>query len=152
MSAFAYTTELTTGATADPATASARNAETLRMTALKDWRYDFDARDIVIPRELVEGIDAVLQRVMIRVRFVMGEWFLDTRLGVPYFQRVLVASPDLRAIQVLFERVFLSVPEVRAVVGVRLTLDRTIRRLRVDGFTLVLGDGTKVRTSAPFIL
>lgn len=152
MAAFAYTLAPTLGPTSDPLVAVERDTQSLRLRAQKDWLYDFETGDIVIPRQLVTGVDAIVQRAMIRVRFVLGEWFLDTRLGVPYLQRVLVSSPNLAAIQQLFTAVFLSVPYIDRVEGMKLTLDKARRRLRVDGFTLILSDGSRIIVAKPFIV
>jgi hypothetical protein len=43
-----------------------------------------------------------------KFRFVKGEWFLDTRLGVPYFDLVFVKNPNVLLIRQLFRTVILS--------------------------------------------
>lgn len=49
------------------------------------------------------------QKIRDRFALVLGEWFLDTRLGVPYVDLVFVKSPDLELIRRMFRRVILSV-------------------------------------------
>lgn len=44
--------------------------------------------------------------------FFKGEWFLDTRQGVPYFQYVFVTNPNLQIISTIFDRVARSAPGV----------------------------------------
>lgn len=34
-------------------------------------------------------VDVVAQRLTIRLRTFLGEWFLNTQYGVPYFERIL---------------------------------------------------------------
>ena len=82
-----------------------------------------------------------------------GEWFRDQRVGVPYFQYVLVSNPDLGVIGNLFEEVALSAPGVSSVQGVQLdftprtrSLLATITAQTDEGVVLVGGPGT------PFIV
>jgi hypothetical protein len=49
-----------------------------------------------------------------------GEWFYDTRQGVPYFQYVFVARPNLNLIATIFDRVIRSAPGVAGVESISL--------------------------------
>lgn len=44
---------------------------------------------------IVDGIEAIAQDVTARLRFFLGEWFLDTRVGIPFYQRILVKNPSM---------------------------------------------------------
>lgn len=48
---------------------------------------------------LIDGRQEIRQRLIHNLKTFLGEWFLDTTLGVPYFQIVFVkgASPALIA-------------------------------------------------------
>jgi hypothetical protein len=50
-------------------------------------------------------------------RFFQGEFFADSRLGIPYFTYVFVKNPDLGVIRRIFQRVIEFVPEVTNVSG-----------------------------------
>jgi hypothetical protein len=52
---------------------------------------DIDVKDFVGPRlfTLSENLNAIGQRILIRLRTFAGEWFLDQNEGIPYFQRIL---------------------------------------------------------------
>jgi hypothetical protein len=72
--------------------------------------------------------------------FFKGEWFIDTRQGVPYFQYVFVSNPNLDLITALFERILKSAPGVAAVQDIQLfyvSRDRTL----TASFTVVTNDG-----------
>ncbi len=62
-----------------------------------DWELDNNPEsaslgDLVIGDFIdhtVTGIDALVQRLKIRLLVFLGEWFLDETRGVPYFQEIL---------------------------------------------------------------
>lgn len=43
---------------------------------------------------LVFDVDQVAQNLAIRLRFVLGEWFLDTLAGIPYYQYFFIKNPN----------------------------------------------------------
>lgn len=55
---------------------------------------------------------AAAQKLTNRFLFFQGEWFLDTRQGLPYFQIASQKNPDLRGLQQLFSKIVLSVPPI----------------------------------------
>jgi hypothetical protein len=85
--------------------------------------------------------EEVRQRLDTKYRFFLGEWFLDARLGVPYFRDVLVKNPDMRVVRSLMERVAITDPGVDAVTQLDVTLDTQTRVLTV-AFECVLIDGS----------
>lgn len=80
---------------------------------------------------LVAGVDAVKQHVGIACQWFRGEWFLAPEKGVPYFEQVLIKSPNLRAIEGLFRSAVTGVPGVDSVEEMSLDHDRRTRRLSV---------------------
>ncbi len=72
---------------------------------------------------------AVAQHVENRFRFFLGEWFLDLREGVPYFQIVLVKGPNIPVIRQLFMKVITTTPGMADVVNFDMTYDAKERTL-----------------------
>jgi hypothetical protein len=108
--------------------------------------------DLLIPPKIIRGAEAVAQRVRVRFRWFLGEWFLDERLGVPYYSDILVKNPDPILISFIFRRVLLSTPGVKSVSSFSATLDRTTRTLLVD-FEATLDNGIILTAVAePFII
>jgi len=80
----------------------------------------------------VSGIDAIAQHIKIRSRFFLGEWFLDTREGVPYFRDVLVKNPSRAVIVSTFKRVLLDTPGVATIDKFELVIERETRAATID--------------------
>jgi hypothetical protein len=110
--------------------------------------------DLEIPVRLLSGGDSVLQRVWIRLRWFLGEWFLDTRLGTPWRERILIKGVDPRDVKQILSRVVEQTPGVASVVDFDCNLDTRTRRLTVPKLTIVLDDGSTIaaKQEAPFIV
>lgn len=78
-----------------------------------------------------ESGETVAQIVAIRLRLFYGEWFLDTRRGVKYFERVFVKNPDLTAIETMLRATILDTPGVVTLNSYTQALDRATRQLTV---------------------
>ena len=65
---------------------------------------------------------------------VYGEWFLNTEIGVPWFDKVFVKNPDLSAIDIILKTTILGTSEVEELLAYKSSLDRT-RRVFSVAFT-----------------
>lgn len=102
--------------------------------------------------ELITGTDEIVQKLVTRLQFFLGEWFLDARQGIPYFEDVLVKNPDLVAIQGIFREAILETPGVAALLGViETTVDSALRILSVS-FTAQLESGDVVEFNREFLI
>ena len=59
-----------------------------------------------------EGAE-VVQHVRSRLLFYLGEWFLDTEAGVPYFQEIFTKPANLANIESIFKSKILRTPGVQ---------------------------------------
>lgn len=80
---------------------------------------------------LVSGLDAIAQHLKIRLRFIKGEWHLDTREGVPYFEEIFEVGVDLRVIESIMRKVVLGTPGITSIVTIELTPDYAARTLDI---------------------
>jgi hypothetical protein len=81
---------------------------------------------------IVDGIDAIRQHLKIRLQFFRGEWFLDTRLGIPYFEEVLRKAPDLNVVQSLLRETITTTPGVIRLTEFTLDYEGVTRALSLD--------------------
>ena len=64
---------------------------------MKDLTLDPFNHDLLITNfdlSTVDDVDQITQNLGIRLRFFLGEWFLNIGVGVPYYQSILVKSPN----------------------------------------------------------
>jgi hypothetical protein len=72
-----------------------------------------------------------------------GEWFLDTTVGVPWFQQILVSHPNLDVIQALLINAILSVPGVAQLNSFEFGYNKGNRSLSVS-FEAVSSNGQTI--------
>jgi len=106
------------------------------------------ARDLVLSNGrlvLIDSVKAVATKLRNRLLLFSGEWFLDTRLGVPWFV-FFEKNPDLDSLRRLVLSVITETSElITEVPQLDLDLDRATRTLRItfqvvcDG-SLIEGD------------
>lgn len=89
--------------------------------------------------------DASRQDIMTRLRFFLGEWFLDTREGVPYFEEILKKNPNLPLIKRIFRQAVEGSPYISSVQDLQLVFERSTRTLSIS-FVAILEDGGIIDT------
>ena len=102
---------------------------------------------------LYKGSDFVRQKIIARFQFFLGEWFLDTRLGIPYYRDMVGTDPDFAVIRSIFRKVLQSIPEIATIDKLTVSLD-VDRNLSVEfDANLVAGGVLEIRQpDLPFII
>lgn len=113
-----------------------------------DLYLDPTTRDLAITPEglmrLTSGVpESAAQRILITLLMFAGEWFLDLRAGVPYYQEILVKNPDLDSIRTLYRQTVEADPYVVDVTRVDMQFDPGTRSLTVD-LAARLREGTEL--------
>jgi hypothetical protein len=80
----------------------------------------------------VSDVEQVAQNITIRLKLIYGEWFLNTQLGVPWFDKVFVKNPDLSAIDIIIKSVIAETPEVTGIVQYASQINRATRHLVIS--------------------
>lgn len=95
-----------------------------------DHDLDLDSNGKLIE---VDGAQAAAQEASTRWRLFQGEYFLDLRQGVPFFQEILGKNATTTArVQEIARTVVRDVPGIVDVPGVTVTFDRARRTLTVS--------------------
>jgi hypothetical protein len=81
---------------------------------------------------LVNGNDAIAQHTAIRLQFFQNEWFLDARIGMPYYESILVKNPDLSTISAIFQDAILNTPGISTIDNFDINFNSSERLLSVS--------------------
>ncbi|UPW35885.1 baseplate protein [Pseudomonas phage EM] len=87
-------------------------------------------------------VDIVAQRLKIKLYTFLGEWFLDDRIGIPYFERVLGKSRSLPAVDAIFQSEIMRDPGVLEITSWQSGIDPHTREYSME-FTVRTIDNTE---------
>jgi len=94
---------------------------------------------------------AIVQHLEIRFKFILGEWFLDTRVGIHYFGEILIKNPDLTRVRSLFRQTILTTPGIAQLEQFSLDFDGATRKLS-HNFLARKTDGELLEFNKEFII
>lgn len=109
-----------------------------------DIALNSNSHDVVIADGDVFVIDdkaRIAQQAKIRLLRWRGEWFLNTRDGLPYMEHILVKNPNLLHVRELLHDELRTIEGVKRVSKLMLSMDRQNRVLTVN-FALETDYGT----------
>jgi len=109
-----------------------------------DSSGDIFARNYGLAR--LSGNEQIAQRISTRLKLLLGEWFLDTGQGVPWFERILVKSPNRAIVQGVLKRTIIQTPGVQELTSFGI-VEQDDRKIMVQ-FTVTTSNGNTVASSA----
>lgn len=91
--------------------------------------------DLAINGDLsfVDGAERIAQQIKITLKTFLGEWFLDTSHGIPYFEKIFIKQPNRAEVEAILRTKIKDVPGVKSVGKLALSVDAQTRQLFVDG-------------------
>ena len=90
---------------------------------------------------LVDGLDGLRQKLMIKLQFFFGEWYLDITRGVKWYTDILLPNPELSKIQAILKSVITDTDGVKELTAFDAQYDAGARTLAVK-FTANTNYGT----------
>ena len=93
-----------------------------------DYDLTLDGQDL----KFADSSNIVKQRLTIRLQFLLGEWFLDNTVGVPYTQTVFAVGTSLTDVYDIIRRKILDTVGVASLKSLELTPAADNRSLRID--------------------
>lgn len=101
---------------------------------MKDIKLNLNTHDLDLSNfqlEFVEGLDYYRQKVTVVLKFFYGEWFLDTTLGIKYFEEIFVKNPNFTLIDNLFKIAILEIDGIIELIAYDSVYDRQNRKLTI---------------------
>ena len=101
-----------------------------------DIQLDPTSHEVVIDPttgdiQLVDGAGRVAQQIKVTLLLFLGEWFLDTSFGVPYFEDILVKNPRWGTVSAVLRARISNVPNVSRIRRLTLDFSRVTRSLAI---------------------
>jgi len=101
---------------------------------LDELTHDLDFSNNVL--EIVSGSGYLKQKLKIVLRFFFAEWFLDTTIGIKFWEEIFVKSPNLTLIDSLFKVAIIEVPGVDQITAYDSIFSNDINRRLTITFTV----------------
>ena len=89
---------------------------------------------------LTEGVEAIRQHLKARFQLFLGEWFLDTDIGVPWFRDILIKKPSFVVVQEILKNTVLDTPGVLELTAFEFDFNSTIREANFE-FSCLTDEG-----------
>ena len=105
-----------------------------------------NSNDIIINHgvvQLVESSAEAIQNVRSVLLYYLGEWFLSTNTGVPYFQEIFKKPADLAKIESILKTEIIQSHEIKSLESFSLDYDSNTRLLSAD-FSATTEEGTEI--------
>ena len=106
-----------------------------------DFAIDNSTGDLVIDGQIAEvsGVDEVAQRVKLHLKRLLGEWFLNTTLGMAWFAGLLGGRSEI-AIKLAVRNEMSNVYGVNQISDISISFDRSARTVSLSAtFNTIYG-------------
>ena len=91
----------------------------------------FSAEGDMTIGQFVDESPATIQAVATILKTFQGEWFLDTRYGIAYFQEIFRKPADINRAQLLIKEAILGVEGVSGLNSFDATFDSNTRKMTI---------------------
>lgn len=78
------------------------------------------------------GSNPILQDILQRMSFFLGEWFMDNSQGLPWFQQILVKNPSQSKVDAIFSNCIMGTPGVQQLLDYQFSIQSATRVLTVS--------------------
>ena len=78
---------------------------------------------------LTTNVEAIQQHLSQRLRTFLNEWFIDKRIGIPYFEHILKKNFDPVIVDTVIKREIITTPGVLELLNFSADIDKAARTL-----------------------
>ena len=114
-----------------------------------DGDLAIESGDMVI---ITDKVAAIRQHVQIRLQMFQGEWFLDERLGIPYFQDILGKPTNINVIKSIYVEAILETPGIIEILDFNIDFDSLVRKVTISFQARVDGTDELLEFDQPLII
>jgi len=107
----------------------------------EDGDIDFVNGDTVVTGDYAESVQ---QRIIVRLRTFLGEWFLDTNLGVPYVQTILSKGTSKQTIDAILQQTILETDGVMSITDFSSEINQSTRYYKMS-FVAKIDNGETIQ-------
>ena len=79
----------------------------------------------------LNGVNQIVQNCAIRLKFFLGEWYLDINAGIPYYQDFFIKAPNQIRIESLLIQEIINTEGINEVTSFTSDFDSELRRFPV---------------------
>ena len=100
-----------------------------------DFALDPLTNDLVFREfdfDLVDDTKQIMQNLAIRLRFVLGEWYLDITQGVPYYEEFFRKSPNQIQIESILKQEIVQTRGIEELISFEANFDKRRRIFSVN--------------------
>jgi len=102
-----------------------------------------DTTDTIV---LLTDLDALASKIEQRLRFFLGEWFLNTQAGIPYFQEIFEKPVDASLIVSLINADIVQEPDVESVQDTSIDYNRDARSFKYNANVVTIYGTSAIST------
>lgn len=81
--------------------------------------------------QLVSGVDQITQNLSIRLKFILGEWYLDVTQGIPYYEDILIKATNQYRIESILKQEIVDTKNIAEITQFSTEYDNLIRLFTV---------------------
>lgn len=82
--------------------------------------------------QIISDIERVKQQIKIRLLTFLGEWFLDTRVGIPWLENILAKNPNESYIKSLIYDQIIGVKGVKEIINIDISTNKIDRTMKIN--------------------
>lgn len=102
---------------------------------MKDLALDPSTGDLIIvdfDAVLLDGVDQISQNLAIRLRFILGEWYLNILAGLPYYEYFFIKEPNQIQIETFLMDEISNTRGVQEITSFSSNFDGQLRKFTVN--------------------
>lgn len=80
----------------------------------------------------IGGVDQICQNLAIRLRFIQGEWFLNTLAGIPYYKYFFIKNPNQIQVETFLKDEISNTPGIIEITSFSSDFDGINRKYQVN--------------------